>query len=1013
MKKIISFALVLFIIISCATTVVFAIPKTNQETVRYSVLILDSSGSMRGEPRSAQIVAAEKFCDALLSAGGKNYVSIIKINTSSSKVCDFTDDVDSLKEAINGIGANGGTNINGALGIANALLSSVNNDTNVIKNIILCSDGLPEDGSKSYNGPYYSSDSSYNYSYANAAYSTASAIKDNGTFIYTLGFFHSLYGTKLEFGRKFMNDLQNAGYYEVTDPNDLEFVFGEIADDVTNSVKELDFTYNAGRDYTAKCYYSNDYFAGDSYTYNQHLATMSISFAMSAFGSEEGGEKDYSDKSKNAKDLLQRIGVKPDCISTNSWFNKKPTTDSIAVIAGNMPIKVNGSDYTLIAVAVRGGGYEQEWASNFTIGTNGNHDGFDTAKSNVIDFLKNYVVEQGINGKVKLWITGFSRAAATANLVSGALHSSENLSNSISLSNEDIYTYCFETPAGVIVSNDPSNDMYNNIFNIINLSDPVPYVAPATLGFRRYGIDKYTPSAESNPQKYGELKAKMLKVFDSLDSTSEYIVDDFKMKKVVFDWGLKIEDDENNNLSQGSFLSGLVATISNKIIKNRSNYVVNYQDAIREVFSVLYGCTEEKKNILIESISTQAKDHWWDALWAYIQPFGSEDKVAKVVAEWVKKGMDDASISYTESVIDSTSKQICKLIRECLDLTVGDVTTAAMNLNGIGAAHYPDLCYSWMASMDSYYNENAQELFNNGGYRIIRINCAVDITVSDSNGLVVASITNDKPDTIANSNYLYGVDEDGQKYVILPVDDSYTISISGREDDTVDYGILEYSAFAGDFTRNVNYFNVNLSKGDYLVGTVSPYSESEIEMDSGTGSSAIYTLSTSDGTTLDPNSDISGDEVASKTYLVTVTSSDPEHGMVSGTGVHYYGEYAEITATPADGYKFVGWYENDSQVSKDATYRFRVENDRELLAKFESTTSKKDTSKISPKVENDRDFLAKNESTTLKKDTSKISPKTGYNNRYSDSVLGSIIAIVSLFGFIVIVIIAKHKRKIK
>ena len=216
-----------------------------------------------------------------------------------------------------------------------------------------------------------------------------------------------------------------------------------------------------------------------------------------------------------------------------------------------------------------------------------------------------------------------------------------------------------------------------------------------------------------------------------------------------------------------------------------------------------------------------------------------------------------------------------------------------------------------------------------------------------------------------------------------------------------------------DFTRNVNYFNVNLSKGDYLVGTVSPYSESEIEMDSGTGSSAIYTLSTSDGTTLDPNSDISGDEVASKTYLVTVTSSDPEHGMVSGTGVHYYGEYAEITATPADGYKFVGWYENDSQVSKDATYRFRVENDRELLAKFESTTSKKDTSKISPKVENDRDFLAKNESTTLKKDTSKISPKTGYNNRYSDSVLGSIIAIVSLFGFIVIVIIAKHKRKIK
>ena len=36
---------------------------------------------------------------------------------------------------------------------------------------------------------------------------------------------------------------------------------------------------------------------------------MSLSFAMSAFGSSKGGQSDYSNKSVNAKQLLMDIGV--------------------------------------------------------------------------------------------------------------------------------------------------------------------------------------------------------------------------------------------------------------------------------------------------------------------------------------------------------------------------------------------------------------------------------------------------------------------------------------------------------------------------------------------------------------------------------------------------------------------------------------------------------------------------------------------------------------------------------
>ena len=56
-------------------------------------------------------------------------------------------------------------------------------------------------------------------------YDTAAGIKEKGYTIYSLGFFHSLSGTNLDFGRLFMSDLASDGcYYEVTNADDLEFV---------------------------------------------------------------------------------------------------------------------------------------------------------------------------------------------------------------------------------------------------------------------------------------------------------------------------------------------------------------------------------------------------------------------------------------------------------------------------------------------------------------------------------------------------------------------------------------------------------------------------------------------------------------------------------------------------------------------------------------------------------------------------------------------------------------------
>ena len=259
---------------------------------RYTVLILDTSGSMSGTPATVQKEAAIKFCNSVLSADGMNYVAIVKLNTSSSVGCTFSNDIDTLTSYINSIPASGGTNINQALEKAEELLDAVTDDgsAEIIKNVVLCSDGLPESGSTSTTGKYTSADHSSDYKYANVAYDTATAIKEKGYTIYSLGFFHSLSGTNLAFGQLFMSDLASDGhYYEVTDVDDLEFVFGEIASEITVTAYPFSFAgFLVKDDVTSTCYYSDGYFLNDATVYDSHLATMSLCFELTTWSRYTG-----------------------------------------------------------------------------------------------------------------------------------------------------------------------------------------------------------------------------------------------------------------------------------------------------------------------------------------------------------------------------------------------------------------------------------------------------------------------------------------------------------------------------------------------------------------------------------------------------------------------------------------------------------------------------------------------------------------------------------------------------
>lgn len=115
----------------------------------------------------------------------------------------------------------------------------------------------------------------------------------------------------------------------------------------------------------------------------------------------------------------------------------------MGVIVGHKPIDINGEKGTLIALATRGGGYEAEWAGNFTIGMSGRHEGFSKAVEEVKRYLSTYVEahKTEFTGPVKIWMAGYSRAAATVNMVAADLTKAGKI-NGLSLDKQNIYAYC-------------------------------------------------------------------------------------------------------------------------------------------------------------------------------------------------------------------------------------------------------------------------------------------------------------------------------------------------------------------------------------------------------------------------------------------------------------------------------------------------------------------------------------------------------------------------------------------
>lgn len=634
-------------------------------------------------------------------------------------------------------------------------------------------------------------------------------------------------------------------------------------------------TFSGERGY----YYSDSYFNDQATTYNQSLATMSLCLAFSTYG--DGDKSTYD---KNVKKIFQTCGFASNYDGSKTYyqqyhFNETPSPNSVGCAIGSKKL----SDGTrLIAIAIRSGGYEAEWASNLSLGQSKNHEGFDLSAETVKDFLLSYIIEHKIEGKIKIWITGYSRGAAIATQTAAKLDDLGSLAypegnqyKYINFNKESIYAYGFATPAGAITTSNPHSSRYNNIFNIIEYNDPVPLVAPANWKFDRYGMTKILPYAESSNSyacsRYIQTIKNMMGKEYRINNLSNPISVDY------------------NDESIGELARKLVNGIADSI-GSRSNYYNKYQNS---VVSALYSAYEVE---------------------------GFADKKVRNILDVIEKVLPKFAITHPYIL-----------------------TKAIQNCNILADVHANQKYYVyWMQLMDSNYKDSMPLIWGEENYRVAKINCPVDVYVYDNENTLLTKIENEKIESSDNSLIITGIDENGQKIVYLPVSENYNISIIPREKCIVSFAVEEFIAENGDSSRVVCYKDVCANIGDEMIAEISAFSDIELEEGASNGSVALYTLSKNE-TLIEKEADISGkEEIDKQTYTVSV-DVDEMQGSVQGGGKFVYGSYVKLTATNKKGYEFNGFYVDGKKIigenqTENNIVRFKVEKNIEVEARFTKKT---------------------------------------------------------------------------
>ena len=359
------------------------------------------------------------------------------------------------------------------------------------------------------------------------------------------------------------------------------------------------FTYELN-EYT--CYYTDDFFRWPSSMFDRSLLSATFCLATSTFGSPWYMPTPYH----LAESFLTDIGFEN--VEANEDYKIQPQTHTIGAIAGMKRITCETeNDTTLIALSLRGDGYGNEWASNFTVGygtdSEDHHKGFFDSQTKVRDFLQSYIEEYDITGDVKLWITGYSRGAAVANVIAGRLDTAiangeKPLGDDIDLTKHGLYCYTFATPTTIQHDDDstidPRSADYNNIKSVIMYGDVIPKLIFEGLGFERYGID--VTMSDPASENYEEDKVRAMGYYNEFSyqlDTDTYFLDGFTPYRIdlnaLLTGGDLISLDPHAPYTDIDQALDVGFNEMSEIMEGRDWYVDNVEGLVIQIYDVICG----------------------------------------------------------------------------------------------------------------------------------------------------------------------------------------------------------------------------------------------------------------------------------------------------------------------------------------------------------------------------------------------------------------------------------------
>ena len=330
---------------------------------------------------------------------------------------------------------------------------------------------------------------------------------------------------------------------------------------------------------TAKYIYDYDenWFFTPSTTYQHGLTKMSIRGAVAGYGVMD----DPHSIDTNIKYLM--AGTDKNSLEFTNYESSypDPKTNTIGYAISSKNIKNSaGKTCSLLMVTVRGGGYMDEWGGNFDLGTKDEHQGFNEAALQVRDGIKKYVekYKDKLPYELKVWISGYSRGAATTNRVAKMLDDGAVEG----LTRDNIYAFCFECPQNTTKTQSyVESDKYKNIVSIVNSVDLVPKVAMSGFEFKRYGTVYQLPNIRALAD-YGIARAKMVKCYTDLITYNK-----LALGARMYDWTEKEVKNlylpmqavvylTKEGLAQASMMDKLMDDLCDVAV-NRENYYMRLQ----------------------------------------------------------------------------------------------------------------------------------------------------------------------------------------------------------------------------------------------------------------------------------------------------------------------------------------------------------------------------------------------------------------------------------------------------